>query len=620
MPDSKRWRAITATGSGAGSGTALRRFELASPAGERLPAVPATGLMMVVAGAAFIWDPWGLNGYLAVKAATAGAGLALLIVWLVRRSELTLPARLWLAAGIALAGLMVAATANSDSLWRSALGAPLRLEGLLAWASFGAAFLTGFSLRQSRRDGTAATLVDAAAVAVVAVGLIGALELAGVEVDADLVEFRGRVRSTLGNPTVLSSFMILVGPVAAAAAARGGWWRWAGGLAGVLAVINVAAAQTRTVLASAAAVGFVALLLVWRGRRRWAVAAFVLAAGVVALVSGRWQLAGHDLRGRIAIWEVAVAAVADDPLLGTGPETFVASYGEHVGDATVREFGRAAAVDRAHSGVLDFAVSFGLIAGAVYLAVLICVALLALRAMHSGDLFRAVVGFGVACYAIQQQTFFAHPTSDMVWWLMVGILVADSGAARRMPSLVAALVLSAATVLAVNAGSAIHNDRVLERARGSATAVEAFGLLEEAAAHRPFDDLSYILMGDVLTRTSDVNVVRRGIERIRHGVRHNEGNELVALALIDAQTQAYRLTSHGAFASGAHHDAAELIRAQPANGDAYLKRGVAAWHLGDLDAARSDWERAAFLMPDRPEPRENLAVLRAQREYPGAAP
>ena len=580
--------------------------------------------MMIVTGAAFVWDPWGLNGYLAVKAATAGAGLALLLAWLVRRSELTMPARLWPAVGAALAGLMVAATGGSDSVWRSSVGAPLRLEGLVTWASFGAAFLAGFSLRRSRRDATAATLADAAAVAVVAVGVIGALEFVGVEVDADLIEFRGRVRSTLGNPAVLSGFMVLVGPAAAAVAARGGWWRWTGGLAGVLAVVNVAAAQTRAVSASAALVGLVALIQVSRGRRRravvWVVAAFVLAVGVVVLVGGRWQLAERDLRGRIAIWEVAAMAVADEPLLGTGPETFIASYGEHVGDETVREFGRAAAVDKAHNGVLDFAVSFGLIAGMLYVAVLVCVALAALRAMRSDDLFRGVVGAGVACYAIQQQAFFVHPTSDMVWWVMVGVLVADSGAARRLPILVAALALSAATVLAVNAGSAIRNDRVLERALGSATAVEAFGLLEDAAAHRPFDDLSYILMGDALVRTSDVHVVIRGIDRIRHGMGHNAGNELVALALIDAQLQAHRLTSDSAFASGARRDAAELIRAQPANGDAYLKRGVAAWHLGDLDAARSDWERAAFLMPDRPEPRENLAALHTRREYRGAAP
>ena len=73
--------------------------------------------------------------------------------------------------------------------------------------------------------------------------------------------------------------------------------------------------------------------------------------------------------------------------------------------------------------------------------------------------------------------------------------------------------------------------------------------------------------------------------------------------------QAFRLTGDVDSASDAARGATELIRTQRANGDAYLKRGTASYYLGDLEAARSDWERAAFLMPDRSEPRENLAVL-----------
>ena len=118
-------------------------------------------------------------------------------------------------------------------------------------------------------------------------------------------------------------------------------------------------------------------------------------------------------------------------------------------------------------------------------------------------------------------------------------------------------------------------------------------------------------MGDLLAQTPDIQVAANGIDRIRDGAEHNERNGLVALALIDAQMQAYRITSDRDYATDARQAAAELIATQPANGDAYLKRGVAAWSQGDLDAARSDWERAAFLMPHRPEPRENLAVLDA---------
>ena len=95
----------------------------------------------------------------------------------------------------------------------------------------------------------------------------------------------------------------------------------------------------------------------------------------------------------------------------------------------------------------------------------------------------------------------------------------------------------------------------------------------------------------------------------RAGAAHNEGNALVAIALIDAHLQAHRVTPDGGHAADARRTADDLIAAQPANGIAYLKRGLASWYLEDLDQARSDWERAAYLLPRRPEPRDNLAVL-----------
>ena len=564
----------------------------------------------MVAGGAVVFDPWGFNGYLAVKVAVAGIGLVMLVWWLTQRSAMTVPAWPWLAIGAVLLGLIVLATAASDSTWRSALGAPLRQEGMLAWLSFAVAFVVGMSLRRRHRDAVTESLVDAAVVAVLAVGTVGVLESVGIRIDADLIEFRGRVRSTLGNPAVLSGFMVLVGPVAAVATARDGRWRWAGWLACLLVLVNLATAQTRSVLAVAIAVGIVVALLASRGRLRWLIIAATLVAAVGLSFTGRWQQVGDDLEGRIAIWEVAASTIADDPLLGNGPESFIVSYGEHVSDETVREIGRVAAVDRAHSGVLDFAVSFGLIAAALYVAVLLVVGLLAIRAIRGGDWFRAAAGAGIAAYALQQQTFFAHPTSDMVWWLMVGILVADaSTAVHSLPRFAGLLMLSASTVLIVNAGSAIRNDRIYDQALRSTSTIEAFELLENTASHRPFDDLSYILMGNVLARTPAVRVVERGIDRLHEGIQYNVGHELVHLALIDAQLQAYRLTENTAFASDAIRDATELVRTQRANGDAYLKRGTASYYLGDVENARSDWERAAFLMPDRSEPAENLAVI-----------
>ena len=73
--------------------------------------------------------------------------------------------------------------------------------------------------------------------------------------------------------------------------------------------------------------------------------------------------------------------------------------------------------------------------------------------------------------------------------------------------------------------------------------------------------------------------------------------------------QAQRLTGDRSFASDSVLNLSALIETQPSNGDSYLKRGTAWYYLGEVGAARSDWERAALLMPDRPEPRDNLAVI-----------
>ena len=576
----------------------------------RLPPVVAAGLTLVVVGGAVVFDPRGYNGYLASKVLFASVGLLLLVVSLSRGSALVVPTGLPLAFGAALVGFVVFASVSSDSVWRSVLGAPLRLEGMLAWLGFAVAFAVGLSLRRRYGDAVSESFVKVAVVAVVVVAAVGALEFAGLEIDPDLIEFRGRVRSTLGNPAVLAGFMVLVGPVAVVAATRRDHWRWAGWLTGCLALVNIVAAETRAVWLVVAAIGVFVGFLRLRGRLRWLAVAAVLVALVGSSFTGRWEQVGNDFGERASIWQVAVSVIIDNPLFGVGPEMFIVAFEEQVSDETVREIGGIAAVDRAHSGVLDFAVSYGALAGVLYVTVLALVGLLAVRAVRSDDWFRGAVGVGVAAYSLQQQALFAHPTSDIVWWLLVGILVADSGvAARRLPRVAGVVAVAVVAALVVNAGSVIRNDRLYLTGLESSSFFGAYEPLETAASHRPFDDLSYILMGELLPGTPDVSIVQRGIEHLREGVGQNPGNGLVSRALSDALLQAFRLTGEPSFASDSVDNLSSLIETQDANGDTFLKRGTAWYYLGDIEAARSDWERAAFLMPDRPEPWDNLAVI-----------
>lgn len=577
---------------------------------ERLPPVASLGLGLIVVGGAVVFDPRGYNGYLASKVLFAGLGLLLLVASLTRGSGLVVPTGIGLVVGSALVGLLVVASALSDSVWRSVLGAHLRQEGLLTSLGFVVAFVVGLSLRRRYGDAVSESLVKVAVLAVIAVTTVGVFELVGLELDPDLTEFRGRTRATLGNPAVLAGFLILVGPVALVATTRRDRWRWAGLLAACGAVINIAGAETRSVWLVGVAMGVGVGLVRLRGRSRALLVAVLLLALLGTLYTGRWQQVGSDFGERVSIWRVAVSVVVDNPLFGVGPEMFIVAFEEHVSDTTSREIGGGAALDRAHNGVLDFMVSYGAVAGALYVIVLLFVGWLVVKAVSGGDWFRLALGFGVAAYLLQQQSLFAHPTSDIVCWLSVGILTADSGlAVRRLPRVVNVVGIAVVAVLIANAGSVVRNDRLYRTAVEAPSFLGAYQPLERAASHRPSDDLSYILMGVLLAETPDFSIVQRGVEQLKEGTVHNPGNGLVTRALSDALLQAHRLTGDQSFASDSVLSLSTIIETQPSNGDSYLKRGSAWYYLGDVGAARSDWERAAFLMPDRPEPRDNLAVI-----------
>ena len=577
-----------------------------------LSAVEFAGLGLLLVVVPLVFDPFGRSGLLAVKVLAASLGLALLGVFLVWARAVVVPwGRIAAAAGAAL--VVVGVSTAVSPLWeRSLLGAPQRMSGLLMWLLAAVAFVAGFSWRRLRAESADMAVMGLGVVGVGAVGVLAVVEAAGAGGGYAVLEFDGRLRSTLGNPSVLASFVLLVGPLCAAAGVSGRRWRWPGlvgcGLAGVMLV----GSQSRGAIAAFGVVGLV--FAVVRSSRRFRYWVLAGVGGLLAATAaiGRWGELGFGLRGRVAIWEVAVDTVADRPVLGVGPEMFLVEYSRRVGAETVREFGSQAVVDRAHSGLLEFAVSSGVVAAVGYGVVLAALGVVAVKAMASQRAVLAALGAGVLAYMVQQQVFFPHPAVDAVFWLFAGILAAAVGVGGRPVRSILVVVVAGCVVVgsAVNSWSAMLNDHDFERARTATTYEAAYGHLSGAADRRSFDDEPYILMGALLQDADDLGLVARGEARIGRGALQNPGNELVALALGEVRLQGFRVSGDPAWAHRALAGLDELVDAQPANGTAYLKRGVARFYLEDFASAASDWGQAAWLLPGDQTPLDNLDVLR----------
>ena len=580
-----------------------------------LGTLEAAGLGLLLVVVPLVFDPFGRSGYLAIKVLAAGVGVGLVVLSLVATRALAVPRNWFAVAGGIAVVLVVVSAAVSPAFERSFLGAPQRMSGALMWLLVTVAFVAGFSLRRRRGETTDAAIMVMSVAAVLVVGLFAVLEAAGVSWDSDAVEFEGRLRSTLANPSVLASFVLLVGPLCVAAAVSGRRWRWAGLVACGLAGVMLVGSESRgAILAFAATAVVFAVVRASRRTRPWVLAAVGAVLAATAVV-GRWGEIGFGFRGRVAIWEVAGETIAHKPLLGTGPEMFLVEYSERVGADTVREFGRYGTTDRAHSALLDFAVSSGIPAGLLYLAVLAAVGVVAAKAMASPQPLSAALGAGVLAYALQQQVFFPHPATDAVFWLLAGVLAAASGV-RAQPVrswLVAVVAVGVVVGSVVNSWSVIRNDHDFERARTAETRYAAYGHLSEAADRRSFDDEPYILMGALLQGADRIELLAQGEVRIHRGESLNPGNESVSLALAEVRLQGFRVSSDPSWAHRARTGLDDLIETQPTNGVAYLKRGVAHYYLDDFTSAEADWEQAAWLLPEDPTPTDNLEVLREEQ-------
>lgn len=269
---------------------------------------------------------------------------------------------------------------------------------------------------------------------------------------------QGRVFSTIGQPNSLGAYMAMSIPLGIASASvehrpaqRRLWW-----LAVALQTTALFFTLSRgAYLAVAVAVGFglvaPALLRVRRYGKRVVMMTgigVVAVAAVITLVptfeeTGERAIARTfstedlrtgSIRDHLDLWEVAINITADQPIFGTGPDTFPEVFDDYRDE--VLELDRAQRfaphrVESAHNIYLTTAAGSGLPA-AVALAATMCGGIyLALRrsserANESEGTYLRAAGAALVAHAISNFFITAELAGSLIAWVLLGSIVTIS--------------------------------------------------------------------------------------------------------------------------------------------------------------------------------------------------
>ena len=424
-------------------------------------------------------DPLGLSAFDLPKALVGRAAMWLtlvaLAVALLRHGTAIVPRtrlHLLVAAYVGVAGLSAAFAENTLI---AVFGERDRLLGLVFIADMAVLYLATAVAMRDRRDWS----VLGGAVAVGASGAFayGALQFTGLDPISWAASSRVRPFSTFGNPDMFGHFLSAAVAAAAALAALPGAARPVRAAAAAIALIGLAlaaVAATRGVVLGlgAGALALLGVLAVDRCRRQATLRPLIAAAGIaLVLVGGALaatplgvrvaaSLGGAGLQDRLLIWESALRAALDRPLLGWGPDSFGVAYARYRQPGSQRFlFDFPFLTDQAHDWVLQQAATVGFLGLALLLACIVAAVSLLLTRGRARDLSLAgVLLVALAAYWAHGLVSVGAVAVDWIPWLAFGGAAALGG--RLRPAVAprpyrrsAEFVLLAAGMLAAASGA-----------------------------------------------------------------------------------------------------------------------------------------------------------------------
>lgn len=456
--------------------------------------------------------------------------------------------------------------------------------------------------------------------------LLGLLQAAGWQPIPLLTDARSPITTTLGRANFTGAYLALLVPLTLAAGqtAKKGWQRWGFGALALLELTVIALAQAR-----AAWIAVLVGLGVWlwlqaaprwsqRLRRLTGLGGIVALAGGLLLVLQQGIAAGGSIAARWTIWQASLRLLWPRLWLGYGADTLDLHFPSVYPPQLVYYQGRGVVVDRAHNWLLDWSLSYGVVATLLLIALVYLIVQAGWKRLAAPpdnpapfpespfpeNQWIAACLAAVAVQLVGNLFLFEVAATALVFWLLLAIVTAGATAShapmepslkpgwRRNGALAAAVLLLGWAVWHANLRpllADLHSWRGTQAlSRGNPT----IALAEYAAAIAQQPRRAAYAVAVALTAAQLNNFAwAEGSMQTAIALRPTDPVLYTHLAAIYAR-QSPAEPDKKAAAYGAY---AQAIALAPTIGLTYRQYADSALRLGDLPLARTQAQQAVNL-------------------------
>ncbi|MEW5705922.1 MAG: O-antigen ligase family protein [Actinomycetota bacterium] len=337
---------------------------------------------------------------------------------------------------------------------------------------------------------------------------------------------------------------------------------------------------------------------------------------------------------RIQIWRSSLPLISENPLLGSGPDTFKYVFGKYKPEGWVQHLSDPQ-IDRAHSDILQTTITQGILGLLVYLWLSILIFWLGIKKAKpwkNSDEFWIVAGMlgSAFAYITQLQFNFSHFSTAPLFWIILGIVtrllftssnskIIATGISRRQRPAAIALISIMIVVLATWSILPLEADIHFERGRS----LEAKGKLKDAITEytlattiNGYEPIYKVSLAKALIQSGikikNKESIDLGSQVFSQAKQLNPLDEHIYFSEGDAYLNAGR-SGWPSFFEKSIESLYRGLELNPVMVDAYIDIGIAYAYLRNYDEAINAWNDALAIEPNNDKVYFNLGWVYEQK-------